>query len=1218
MHLAILGKQHNDDYADDVIDTLLDRINVGAANKPNKRGQTPLHLAAQGGGGLEPVLRRLLAMHGILVNEKDNAGNTPLHLAAEYGTADTVSLLLNHADIDTTRRNNQQQTPRDTAFHSSNSARQDILAAFDGKYYGGKNQAARNLLLMIRTNKLTGDDSAEEIIRRIEPGEGPGQLDINFQDLITKDTALHLALRYSGSNGGHVTTDFIGLLLRQPFIDPNIVNKEGETPLHLAAKRASPDVMRLLLNDNKIEVNKQICLSSSCEGDTALHIAIRKRHGNEVEAIIGHLLRHRDIDVNRLAGVGVEVAPLHVAVDEAGKEEIVEQLLASTINRVDVNLKTSYGATALHMAVEKKNTLITEQLIGNRNINPNLTDMHGDTPLHIAVSTKKKHEASDDETTIVKALLTATNINVNVQDEAGNTALHIAAKNGNETMAGVLLEDPDIDVTIENDRGDTALTLARAHQNIFKKIAESPRAQESLHGSWVKRVCTSGIKEKDDVAQQEQEQEQEQEQTPQSSPSALGQLRAENPDINQKHNGATALHCAIERFGYSEGGLVEELLTRPELRVNETNSDGDTALHLAVVKGDRKAVEELLRRGDIRPNLPANKENVLLRALKARGGDAAIIALLLSYDDLNVNAKDSSGNTALHLSVTGGHSSLLATLLALDRIDVNAKNGHGNTPLHEAARATYTDTIRKLLAHPNIRPNERNNGGNTPLLAAVRAENQAVAQQLIEHRGVDVNAADRAGDSALHIALTKKNSEIFAMLMADSNIKVNSRGSSKRTPLLIVINHNDVASAKALLGHAQIDPNLEETETREQNTPLHVAIKRHISTGESHIRIILALLSHSVIRPNIKNALQESALMIAVKHENNTLVSNLLQYVTVDVNTADSRDKTALMYAVERGSHAIPYRLVARGARVNLQDSKKFTALHYAAHYGRVQLALMLLEVSGIDITLEDKWGLTARERAALRGHDDVVALFETRRVEQERRACAVSILTELARGDSEDSLMAIIERCNIKVNALDTDNRNYTALHYAADLGYERVVKALLAHDDVRANAADTRGQTALHLATARNRLAVVFELLAHSGTDAAAKTNRGFTALHWSAQLGHTNIARALLAADDNLVNQQTNRKRTALHYASELGQRAIVTLLLQQDGVNLDYVDDNRDTALHYAAAQNRLTIAESLLEAGASTGIANKQSKTARALAHDKGYTQMVQLIDRFRN
>ena len=455
-------------------------------------------------------------------------------------------------------------------------------------------------------------------------------------------------------------------------------------------------------------------------------------------------------------------------------------------------------------------------------------------------------------------------------------------------------------------------------------------------------------------------------------------------------------------------------------------------------------------------------------------------------------------------------------------------------------------------------------------------------------------------------------------MLAFNDINVDIKNAAGKAPLHIAVENNDEATVAALLQNGRIDPNLAESSTREKNTPLHIAIKQHLSSGQSHIRVILLLLGHERIRPNIKNSMQDSPLMVAVKEESGTLVSNLLQYTNVDVDTANSRRKTALMFAAERGSESIANRLVARGANVNLQDDKKFTALHYAAHQGNVEAARILLEVSSIDITLEDKWGFTPRERAAIRRHDDVVALFDNRGVEQERRASAVSILAELARGDTEDSIMTIVEGGNIKVNALDTDNRNYTALHYAANLGYERVVRALLEYDDVRANAADTSGQTALHLATARNRLAVVQALLAHSGTNAAAKTNKGFTALHWSAQLGYTDIARVLLAADDNLVNQQTNRKRTALHYASVLGQRAIVNLLLQQDGVNLDYVDDNRDTALHYAAAQNRLTIAESLLEAGASTGIANKQYKTARALAHDKGYTQMVQLIDRYRN
>ena len=1101
-------------------------------NETNRRHATALHLAAKKRAGADTV-SLLLTQTGIEVNGQDEDGNTPLHLAALNGNADSVEWLLNAPDINTALTNDDNNTARDEAVRVrdgvgvSEETRQRasaVVAVFDGGGTRFGTSSAQRLLKALNIGRIEPADctglSETELtdcrrnVASVIINEGEN-LNINYVATDTGNTALHVAVSRAGLASAEDSDKYemiIDLLLRQTLINPNIKNKAGDAPLHLAVRSEKQTIVRLIL-------------------------------------------RHPDIDGNNPARRALHT-PLHIAV-ERENVEIIGDLLRCCNGSIDVNLHDRNGIAPLHLAIKKRNEEITQALVDDRNIDVNLRtrDSAQETALHIAAR-------SDGSEEIIETLLRNADIDVNITDASGDTALHIAAHRGADDVVEKLLNAPGIDLEARNGDDETAYEIAQRRQRtaVITVFEENPHYERILRGTFVEVL-------RDESVNQEK---------------AIEILRTEKPNVNEKdrQSGNTALHYAIK---LKWRDLIAELLKRSDLQVNNKNGEGETALHTATVVGDISVLNAVLDRKGISVNArDGDGDTALLVAVK--GQQQSVVTALLGHREIDVDVKGGDGNTALHIAVTNKYNTLISTLLRVTSINVNIKTKSGDTPLHLAVRGGDTDTIAKLLAHTGIRVNEKNNSGDTALLAAVRAKTTDVVTVLLNHSGIDVNAKNTAGNAPLHIA----------------------------------VRNNDRDIVTALLQNQRIDVNILETASREENTPLHLAIKQHLSSGQSHIRVILLLLGHRGIRPNTKNQLHDSPLMIAVKDEDNTLVSNLLQYRGVDANTADSRQKTALMYAAERDSRGIVQRLLASNADVNLQDSKKFTALHFAAHNGHVAIVRLLVEVGDIDLTLEDRWGLTARERASNRGHDDIVALIDGLTTERERAANAVSILAELARGDSEAAIMEIIDRGNIKVNAVDTDNENYTALHYAAGLGYERVVRALMGYDDIRVNAVDSATRTALHIATAGNHLGIVRALLEHRSIYAKAKTSDGQTALHYAAQLGHSNIVRVLLDSDESLVNVQTYDQRTALHYACWLGHRAVVTQLLQEDDINLDLKNANGDTALHIVATYNRLPVARMLLENGANPSVVNKQQKTARAIAWDSDYTEMVKLIEQYRN
>ena len=77
----------------------------------NQGGWSPLHYAA---GGPEPELVRLLLERGAHVDAESPNGTTPLMMAAQYGSEDSVKLLLDHG-ADPSRRNQRDLRASDFA-----------------------------------------------------------------------------------------------------------------------------------------------------------------------------------------------------------------------------------------------------------------------------------------------------------------------------------------------------------------------------------------------------------------------------------------------------------------------------------------------------------------------------------------------------------------------------------------------------------------------------------------------------------------------------------------------------------------------------------------------------------------------------------------------------------------------------------------------------------------------------------------------------------------------------------------------------------------------------------------------------------------------------------------------------------------------------------------------------------------------------------------------
>lgn len=187
-------------------------------------------------------------------------------------------------------------------------------------------------------------------------------------------------------------------------------------------------------------------------------------------------------------------------------------------------------------------------------------------------------------------------------------------------------------------------------------------------------------------------------------------------------------------------------------------------------------------------------------------------------------------------------------------------------------------------------------------------------------------------------------------------------------------------------------------------------------------------------------------------------------------------------------------------------------------------------------------------------------------------------------------------------------DDDHWTALHFAAQSGDDRMVRLLL-DKGAAADAREKLGWMPLHLACQNGHETVVRLLLSRLSEDAVGEREaQGKTPLHLASAYGHMSIAKLLLSqgADPNATD---NSLSTALHLAADVGQNRIVRQLLKS-GVNPDSADSRGFTPLHLAAMRGHTGICRQLLSNGASPDATNLQGWTPMHLAALKGHEATV--------
>ena len=193
---------------------------------------------------------------------------------------------------------------------------------------------------------------------------------------------------------------------------------------------------------------------------------------------------------------------------------------------------------------------------------------------------------------------------------------------------------------------------------------------------------------------------------------------------------------------------------------------------------------------------------------------------------------------------------------------------------------------------------------------------------------------------------------------------------------------------------------------------------------------------------------------------------------------------------------------------MNQRDGAGMTPLIWAARHGHEELVRLLLRKKHTQLDQQDaSFGRTALSCAAGNGHEGVVRLFLGPGFINPG-----SIGGRWGKARREAGLL--FGRRYVSPDSLSVSGR--TPLSWAAENGYEGIVKLLLGQEGVNPDSSSKSRRTPLSLAAENGHEGMVNLLLGREGVNPDISDRSGKTPLSLAAENGHEGIAKLLLGRE------------------------------------------------------------------------------------------------------
>lgn len=697
-----------------------------------------------------------------------------------------------------------------------------------------------------------------------------------------------------------------------------------------------------------------------------------------------------------------------------------------------------------------------------------------------------------------------------------------------------------------------------------------------------------------------------------SHAAAAGHSRIVNLIADRSHAGAQkALFLAADR---NHAGVIKELLKPKvpvEIKIDDKDIDGNTALFLGVRKGYTEVVKVLLKSEADVGALDRKNRTVLMAA--AWAGHLGVVRQLANDPRIRADSRDKNGHTALMMAAQQGQLEIFEFLLGNNPAQLDEKDNSGCTVFSQAAQRGQISIVKWLIQRGSVNVNSQDYHGRTPLSLATTADNLDMIELLLKDGEAHVDLADNDRRTPLVWAVKGGQADVVRLLLR-YGAKADAPGENKKTAL-----HH--AASK---GHAEVVWMLLESgasiaaRDEEEMTALHYA------AWGGHTEVVQGLIKRG-LDVGARDKGQRTALHYAAWGGCREVVQKLLEN-GANVNDQDYNWDTAGILARE-----MPFSLAAeygptdtvalppdrdRAKGIEAKDNKGMVPLMLAARAGRVEVVKLLLD-RGAKSGVNDKDGRGVLTHAVVRGHEAVV--FQILKRWRNTRPGSIELVEAYAEARRRGyvAIATLIKKSGISKGALPWKRAKTVA---AAEGRRRRSEQATAKRRRMANSGAPPCPGVNFRDAAKKGDLAQVQELLDAKIINLADE--KGYTALSWAARRGHVDVVQCLLDNQAD-VNSQNTAGETALLLAVEYskpqpsaasdGHLEIVKKLLGASA-NANTEDHQGRTALLQAVRDGRYDIVEHLFTTTSlSVDIEDDKGYTALSTAARKGFSEIVAIL-----
>lgn len=332
----------------------------------------------------------------------------------------------------------------------------------------------------------------------------------------------------------------------------------------------------------------------------------------------------------------------------------------------------------------------------------------------------------------------------------------------------------------------------------------------------------------------------------------------------------------------------------------EKCSDGNTPLHVAVVKGHLEIFELIIDRCRLVSLQVSSATGFAGRTLlhqACKGGCIKLVKILIDNFKSNLKAEDAHHYTPMHLAALNGHKELVALLVSDYKCSTGPVGTRALALLHLACLGGHIDLVGTLIKDFGAEIDAKDSYSNTPVTFAVQRGHSQVVDSLINYFKCNPYIRGYKNRTLLHQACLCGHLQLVRTFVTHHKFRIKSRdGSSSKeigdAPICLAAKRGHQKIVVHLIERYHCDPDIT---GRKEKTLLHYACEG------GHFHLACTLITDYKLDLDLRDRDGNSPLHLGMKHHHSAMVYDLLTKFPIDLTVTNSQGRTVLDLARKYG-----------------------------------------------------------------------------------------------------------------------------------------------------------------------------------------------------------------------------------------------------------------------------------------------------------------------------